>query len=141
MKIVKKAKLKMIRAAIHIKAVVITQKFHAELAGEGIEYSWGISKGVYHWKPLHSKRSKKSFKVLVKECTSRNILAMKTVHKLSRQARAYICAYYALYESKFKGDDTPTLTLPLIERLVKAFKTHRAAIDFDASIVNGFVPI
>jgi hypothetical protein len=34
----------------------------------------------------------------------------------------------------------PTLTLPLIERLVKAFKTHRAAIDFDAGFVNGFVP-
>ena len=57
-------------------------------------------------------------------------------------ARAYICAYYTLYESKCKGDDdTPeTLTLPLIERLVKAFKTHRAAIDFDAAFVNGFVP-
>jgi hypothetical protein len=34
----------------------------------------------------------------------------------------------------------PTLTLHLIERLVKAFKTHRAAIDFDAGFVNGFVP-
>jgi len=32
-----------------------------------------------------------------------------------------------------------TLTLPLIERLVKRFKTHRAAIDFDAGFVNGFV--
>jgi hypothetical protein len=28
-------------------AVIITPKFHAELAGEGVEYSWGISKGVY----------------------------------------------------------------------------------------------
>jgi hypothetical protein len=64
------------------------------------------------------------------------------VRKLSRRARAYICAYYTLYESKCKGDDdTPeTLTLPLIERLVKAIKTHRAAIDFDAAFVNGFVP-
>jgi hypothetical protein len=30
--------------------------------------------------------------------------------------------------------------LPLIERVVKAFKTHRAALDFDAGFVNGFVP-
>ena len=30
----------------------------------------------------------------------------------------------------------------LIERLlVKAFKTHGAAIDFDAGFVNGFVPV
>jgi hypothetical protein len=78
--------------------------------------------------------------MLVRECTSREILGIKTVRKLSRRARAYICAYYALYESKRKGDDTPTLTLPLIERLVQAFKTHRAAIDFDAGFVNGFVP-
>jgi hypothetical protein len=120
-------------------SVKITPKFHAELAGEGVEYSWGVAKGVYRRKPLNSKKGKESFKLLVKECTSREILATKTVRKLSRRARAYICAYYSLYESKCKGDDTPTLTLPLIERLVKAFKTHRAAIDFDAGFVNGFV--
>ena len=28
-------------------SVIITPKFHAELAGEGIEYSWGVMKGVY----------------------------------------------------------------------------------------------
>ena len=28
-------------------SVTITPKFHAELAGEGIEYSWGVTKGVY----------------------------------------------------------------------------------------------
>jgi len=57
--------------------------------------------------------------------------------------QAYISAYYSLYESKGNGDDdTPTLTLRLIERLlVKAFKTHGAAIDFDAGFVNGFVPV
>jgi hypothetical protein len=78
--------------------------------------------------------------MLVRECTSREILGIKTVCKLSRQARAYICTYYALYESKCMGDDIPILTLPLIECLVKAFKTHRAAIDFDAGFVNRFVP-
>ena len=79
--------------------------------------------------------------MLVKECTSRDILAIKTVRKLSRWARAYICAYYALYESKCMGNDIPTLTLPFIERLVKAFKSHRAAIDFDAGFVNRYVPM
>jgi hypothetical protein len=79
--------------------------------------------------------------MLVQQCTSRDILTTKTVHKLSRWARAYICAYYSLYESKRNGDDTSTLTLPLIECLVKAFKTHWAAVDFDAGFVNGFVPV
>ena len=118
-------------------SVIITPKFHCELAGEGIEYSWGVTKGVYRRKPLNSKRSKESFKALVHECTSREILSTKTVRKLSRRARAYISAYYSLYESKRNGDDdTPVLTLPLIEGVVKAFKTHRAAIDFDAGFVN-----
>jgi hypothetical protein len=124
-------------------SVIISPKFHAEMAGEGIEYSWGITKGLYRRKPLNSKRSKEKFKELVLECTSRDILRTATVRKLSRRARAYICAYYSLYQSNNDTADnnTPTtLTLPLIERLVKAFKTHRAAIDFDAGFVNAFVP-
>jgi hypothetical protein len=72
--------------------------------------------------------------------TSREVLTVDTVRKLSRQARAYICAYCSLYESQNRGDDTIKLTLPLIERLVKAFKTHLAAINFDAGFVYGFVP-
>lgn len=124
-------------------SVIISPKFHAEMAGEGIEYSWGITKGLYRRKPLNSKRSKERFKELVHECTSREILRTETVRKLSRRARAYICAYYSLYQGNNDAADnnTPTtLTLPLIERLVKAFKTHRAAIDFDAGFVNAFVP-
>jgi hypothetical protein len=120
-------------------SVIITPKFHAELAGEGVEYSWGITKGLYRRKPLVSKKGKESFRKLVCEVTSRDILKTSTIRKLSRRARAYICAYYSLYESQNRGDTTK-LTLPLIERVVKAFKTHRAALDFDAGFVNGFVP-
>jgi hypothetical protein len=39
-----------------------------------------------------------------------------------------------------KSNDTTKLTLPLIERVVNAFKTHHAALDFDAGFVNGFMP-
>jgi hypothetical protein len=111
------------------------------LAGEGVEYSWGITKGLYRRKPLLSKKGKESFSKLVCEVTSRYILKTATIRKLSRRARAYICAYYSLYESKNRGIDTTKLTLPLIiERVIKTFKTHRAALDFDAGFVNGFVP-
>ena len=93
--------------------------------------------------PLNSKKGKASFKVLVNECASRDVLTTDTVRKLSRRARSYICAYYALHQRMLlnNGDknDTPTLTLPLIERLMKEFKTHRAAVDFDAGFVNSFV--
>jgi hypothetical protein len=126
-------------------SVIISPKFHAEMAGEGIEYSWGVSKNVYRKKPLDSKKGKISFKALVKECTSRDILTTATVRKLSRRARAYICAYYTLHQQNLANNcendnDRPAaLTLPLIERLMKAFKTHRAAVDFDAGFVNSVV--
>jgi len=102
----------------------------------------GCDEGSVPTEAIQSKKGKESFKALVHECTSREILSTKTVRKLSRRASAYISAYYSLYESKRNGDDdTQVLTLPLIERVVKAFKTHRAAIDFDAGFVNGFVPV
>ncbi len=122
-------------------SVIIIPKFHAELAGEGVEYRWGFAKGIYRRKPLNSKKSKEdAFKRLVSDVASREVLTVDTVRKLSRRARAYICAYYSMYESQNRGNDTIKLTLPLIERLVKAFKTHRAAISFDAGFVYGFVP-
>ena len=54
--------------------------------------------------------------------------------------RIHLCIFFTLWEQG-KWDKTPTLTLPLIERLVKAFKTHRAEIDFDAGCVNAFVKV
>jgi hypothetical protein len=51
----------------------------------------------------------------------------------------HLSVLLALREQK-QGRRHDKLTLPLIERLVKLFKTHRAAIDFDASFVYGFVP-
>jgi hypothetical protein len=68
--------------------VIITPKIHAELAGEGIEYSWGVTKGVYRRKPLRAKKGKESFfQALVHECTSREILSTKTVRKLLRRTK------------------------------------------------------
>jgi hypothetical protein len=39
-------------------SVLITPKFHAKMAGEGIEYSWGVSKSVYRKMPLDSKKER-----------------------------------------------------------------------------------
>ena len=51
-------------------SVLITPNFHAKVAGEGIEYSWGIAKSVYRKMPLNSKKGEASFKVLVRKCAS-----------------------------------------------------------------------
>ena len=40
---------------------VITTKFHAEYADEGIEYSWGYSKALYRKYSLTSRKGKANF--------------------------------------------------------------------------------
>ncbi|KAI2499926.1 hypothetical protein MHU86_14547 [Fragilaria crotonensis] len=72
-------------------SVIITPKFHAEMAGEGIEYSWGVAKCVYRRKPLESKRGKTGFKALVNDCTSREVLTTATVRKLSTCSIVHMC--------------------------------------------------
>ena len=60
----------------------------------------GCDEGSVPTEAIQSKKGKESFKALVHECTSREILSTKTVRKLSRRVRAYISAYYSLDESK-----------------------------------------
>ncbi len=50
--------------------VQLTPKFHTELAGEGVEYSWAHAKGYYRCVPNSSKRGRENIKDLVKKCTS-----------------------------------------------------------------------
>jgi hypothetical protein len=134
--------------------VFTTPKFHAELAGEGVEYSWGLSKGQYRRKPLNKKKNKKGFHDLVHECTSCETITKERVRKFSRRARAYACAYYTFHQNEMNqrsinigDDDLPNvrnenflpdsaLSLVDIESMVKNFKTHRCALDFDRGFIN-----
>ena len=49
-------------------------KCHCELAGEGIEYSWGCSKNSYHRTLLSQKRGKENFRAVVRKCLSCEVL-------------------------------------------------------------------
>jgi len=57
--------LKLLSQEIGI-TVDVMPKYHAELAGEGIEYSWGYSKGLYHHVPLSSKKGQKNIFEFIK---------------------------------------------------------------------------
>jgi hypothetical protein len=50
--------------------VDLTPKFHAELAGEGVEYCWAHAKSYNRRVPVSRKRERENFKLLVRECTS-----------------------------------------------------------------------
>ncbi len=115
-----------------------TPKCHCELVGDRIEYTWGCSKNHYRALRLNDKRGKEKFKASVAKCLDREILTIERVRKFSRRARQYICAYYKIAKER-EGEEASTETAHLdttpvqVEKMVKLFKTHRCAMDFDTN--------
>jgi hypothetical protein len=60
-----------------------TPKCHCELAGEGIEYSWGCAKNFYRQRPISEKRKKENFQNIVRTCISADVLTIERVRKFS----------------------------------------------------------
>ncbi len=95
------------------------------------------------------KKGRDNFKALVRECSSpEKVLTKDRVEKFASRARAYICTYHHLEQSRAAPAAAtvvvpPVVVLPKqellyteIERLMKAFKGHRCALDFDRGFVN-----
>ena len=129
-----------------------TPKCHCKLAGEGVEYSWGCAKNTYRRVPLKNKRGKENFRKVVRQCLSREeVLTTERIRTFSRRARAYICAYYSLWcERKQQqlsngGGTNQTIQFcncsdPVsVEKLMKRFKTHQCALDFDHAFCRAVV--
>lgn len=121
---------------------LITTKYHAEYAGEGVEYSWGFSKALYRRHPLAQKKTTADFLALVDKCISREVLTVDLIRKFSARARGYMETYKMLeIEAKntkeTEGNSSEDAPIPhkRIETLKKVLKCHRAAIDFDKSFI------
>jgi hypothetical protein len=129
-----------------------TPKCHPELAGEGIEYIWGMAKLYYRHQPLTQKRSKAKFMELVSECLSAVNIMLSHVRKCSCHVREYIIAYkvFAQVQRDEKstqqvngtkqgtGIDVSTqLNFDLIEKSIKTYKTHWNVMDFDKGFIKG----
>jgi len=56
-----------------------TPKCHCELAGEGIEYSWGCTKNYYQNIDLVQKKGKENFQAAVMTCLSREVLTTERI--------------------------------------------------------------
>jgi hypothetical protein len=78
--------------------VLSTTKFCEDMAVEGIECLWRV-KQWFHSKPLHMKWKKAPFLELFPGCLDLNPIRTKekreALASFSKQARSYICAYYA----------------------------------------------
>ncbi len=122
-------------------AALITTKYHAECAGEGIEYSWGASKAVYRRYPLASKKGKDNFDKLVVKCIWRDLLMTDRIQKFSRQAHSYMLAYTSsqiIQEDGGQEEKVMTSNVIMhtkIKNVTKILKSHCAALDFDLAFI------
>jgi hypothetical protein len=118
-----------------------TPKCHCELAGEGIEYAWGCAKNFYRRQPLKDKRGTETFRETVRKCFTREVITTERVRMFSQRARAYILAYHMLRQEQLTGSSSSSLgsaaASPVkVEKLLKKFKTHRCAMDFDSAFCS-----
>ena len=127
-----------------------TPKCHAEIAGEGIEYTWGFQKNHFRRQPISMKRSKTEFRKLVRKCCSRELVTKAIVRKFSKRARDYIIAYHTVenhnneikkltLNKKGNAENTVVIddsTVVKVERMKREFKTHRCAMDFDTKFLK-----
>jgi len=63
-----------------------TPKCHCELAGEGIEYTWGCSKNYYRTLRLNDKKGKEKFKAALAKCLDREILGNRRRRSINRNS-------------------------------------------------------
>ena len=123
-----------------------TPKCHAEIAGEGIEYTWGFAKNHFRRQPLDVKRKKETFRKLVCDCLSRQKCTASVIRSFSKRARDYIVSYHLLTSKKLERkksiiqdmkENEPAVVK--VEKMRKLFKTHRCAMDFDCKFINSVV--
>jgi len=126
-------------------------KYHPEIAGEGIEYCWGLSKNTYRAYPLKDKKTREKFKNLVsKSIDVNNILTKERIRLFARRQRRYILAYLSLehcreHQQNPQQDSTPKMSCSLVERLVKKYKSpkqsHRNILDSETRFLNDVVAL
>jgi transposase len=113
--------------------MLFTPKFHCELAGEGIEYSWGAAKRLYQRLPLIKKKSFQLFKKSVEECLKKVNIDM--CRRFSGKSRGYMQTYQHQYLERIEGRETGTESHENNEKIHKIYRSHRDALTFDESFI------
>lgn len=129
-----------------------TPKYHAELAGEGIEYMWAVIKNWFKRLPIDERRTREKFRQKVAYALSREHCTLIRSRGSARRARCYIQAYLQLHEGEdiantpAEAGSTGGQSKPFadIEELAqklsrtgrKKYRKHRDVADTDTSYVE-----
>lgn len=118
----------------------MSPKCHPELAGVGIEYSWGKAKLEFR-RRINDENPKHLKDNTLKSLDTSDVLMLPRVRKFARRTRDYRRVYSQLAEA---GDDATKISaeyggaegFKLVEKMRKACKTHRNIVDMEVSFLN-----
>jgi len=109
--------------------LLLSPKFHPELAGVGIEYSWGMSKQKFR-REINDEVPKHLHRNMVASMCTDTILTVQRVRRFARRTRDYCRAYLALE----KGGDIESKDM--IEKMKKICKAHRNILDMEPGFID-----
>ena len=107
--------------------VEFSPKGHPEVAGEGVEYDWGVSKKAYRRRVDHSTNPEKAERH-VREALA--TVTLEITRKTARRARMYMLAY---------STQDCSASFAMIEKFTKVCKCHRSMLDQDTSYIEGLL--
>jgi hypothetical protein len=76
-----------------------TPKCHCEMAGEGVEHSWGCAKDAHRAKPIGEKRGKETYKNTVRSCLSKHRTS-EEIFSAGKGLHVCGCTYLAHWRKK-----------------------------------------
>ena len=112
-------------------------KCHPEVAGEGIEHSWGCAEGKCRCLPLSDERRKENFRNSVRQCMDRSeVLTVERQGALSKRARQRTLACHSIETSKDKSELVATgeskekleMSAHLVKKIIKTHKSRTGAL-------------
>lgn len=119
--------------------LIMSPKCHPELAGVGIEYSWGKAKLEFRRK-INDENPKKLEENMLKALSTEMILTLKRIRRFARRTRDYRRTYALLGGVESDIDELKRKHgaegYRLIEKMVATCKAHRNIVDMEVNFLN-----
>ncbi len=112
--------------------LILSPKCHPELAGVGIEYSWGKIKMIFRSQFNNGKVTE--LMENVQASIGEDVLPMERIWRYSRRTRDYMRAYEIIAENPDISIEDQSFRL--IESVCKRYKTHRNMAEIDRDFIN-----
>ena len=105
--------------------LLVSPKYHCEIADEGNEYPWGLIKKWFRAISLIDKKGKEKFEKELKKCVRK--VSKQHANRFAARCRRYMLAY--TNQARLSRESEPSLTYCDIEKFIKSFKCHRNTED------------